>query len=249
MVEDIRVQKAREAAILIWNLDSLARTYASLGIASVPYQLTFPGLISDLVNPPDINNSWYELPLGDMQLKSQSLVAERFARAILWHDFRLENISKYPFWGSLRKNRIFSKEVKSEAALWVAVWNLISQLCALGVIPQHQITVFRLIVQERELLQFQFQNEPVTPTEATKRWRTQNRLLRSLENPFDSITIAGRVIGSAQVMAENSQPFRRDYYNKVHRARVAVVANIAKSHPITISTEGKFSLQGHREKS
>jgi crossover junction endodeoxyribonuclease RuvC len=94
---------------IVWEQDPIARTYCFLQGRPLPYQLTFPGLIWDLINPPDMFlDAYWSTPLGDAQLKFQSLVTEQFARKILWPSFRLENISRYLSWGSLRLAALYN---------------------------------------------------------------------------------------------------------------------------------------------
>ncbi len=242
------IQKSAEAALTVWRLDPLARTYSVLQNCPLPYQLTFPGLIWDLVNPPDMFvDEYYSTPLGDSQLKFQGLVTEQFVRKVLWPTFRLENISKYPCWGSLRRNRKLKKEIELEAKLWVATWELISRLNALGRIAQHPTTVFRLLVQERTLIQFCFSTQVDTPTNLKKAWRHQNGLIKNREQPFclESAPIAFQVFEAARRLSEKSPPFKRDYYDKVWNARVARVNTVTGL--IAVSVDGKYSLQGHRK--
>jgi hypothetical protein len=165
------------------------------------------------------------------------LVIGRFTQKKINSKFKIKSL-----------NRRWKKVVEPETELWSRTLTMLEGLHTLGYLPYpHPTLTFFALIKERALLLSNFSlNEDLIDSINGKEdfisfLQQQNRQIQALTNPFQSEEYPHTwlIVNVAQKVADQLDPFRKNYFTPVVRARMSVIARINES-------KGKLLYKGKK---
>lgn len=206
--------------------------------------------LTHLTDPYDLNtNPYWQSDLGRVVLTYRSYVVAEFVR-IQFH----KQVDIFTF--RKQESRLIKNQVKLEAKLWQACWNLIGQLqmdslaqFETSPFPHPALTLFNLIV-EQKLMHFVTATDlEVSVTQHIKNVQSQNRCLQKAdaENPFPIDCFTGQFVEEAIVLAGRSNPIKQALTD-VANARMAFVTCWKKTYPTKMGLGQKSAEKRGRKK-
>jgi hypothetical protein len=217
-------------------------------------------ILNSLVFPEGHDSDpFFETPLGDIYSKSCAYIAGEF--------YRIQFDSKSDLWrmprGRGKGYKQCLEQVAAEAKLWVKTWKALEYMESLGHLPnfptprslllprQSLVPLWlKMLVNEFELLMLCFhhvgENQPNGSAHLQRIKQSQNRLLQSLENPFNK-TYTHKFVQGAITCANRNDQFRTEFYMPMVRQRMKITADLKEQQVRSFNLKGKMLRQGRRK--
>lgn len=204
--------------------------------------------IARLTDPRDLKkNPYWKTEVGQSLIFYRNFVAAEFIR--ITFDKRVEVLEF-----RRQDSRLAKEQVKLEAELWKACWNLIGQVhlhaiaCSNSPASIDPSETFLRLVLDQKLVHFISATDPDgTATDYIKRVQAENSALRIVEpeNPFDRETFTGQFVSHAIALSEQSLPTQQALRDLV-KTRMKFVACWKKTYPAFVGAR-KLEKRGRKK--
>jgi hypothetical protein len=174
-----------------------------------------------------------------------------YRRKVITHFWRTGYDSQFIGAKIPRQQKDLRITIKAEAELWESVIRLLERMYTLCFLWNHPAILLGQIINEKALVMFNFayfeEGKEIGATKRIKQFQSQNRSLEALDNPFKSneASITYQIIQKAIELADLRDGFRRDFYMKVVRNRMSLVACLI-AQKSRIYNQKKMLKQGRK---